>query len=33
MSIESDDELWEELLVEFGNGNIRRCPDGTRAPY
>lgn len=33
MSIESDDDVWEELLVQFGSGNTRRAPDGTRVPY
>ena len=33
MSITSDDDVWEELLIQFGSGNVRRCPDGTRAPY
>ena len=30
--IEQSDE-WDEFLIDYRNGNVRRCPDGTLAPY
>jgi hypothetical protein len=30
---ESEDDLWNEFLIENGCGNVRRTPDGRRMPY
>lgn len=30
---ESDDDIWNEFLTEYGSGNVRRAPDGKRMPY
>lgn len=33
MSIVIEQSEWDEFMIEYGNGNIRRTPDGTRCPY
>ena len=33
MSIVIEQSEWDEFLTEYGSGNTRRAPDGTRCPY
>ena len=33
MSIVIEQSEWDEFLANYGSGNVRRSPDGSRMPY
>lgn len=33
ITFDDEDDFWNEFLIEYGSGNVRRSPDGKRMPY